>query len=224
MDISSSDMRSSDEIDTLLPAGTAPPTRLSLTSVALGSVLLGAALLSVGLLTEGGSHKVDTRVSVHPGFLDGLVVEAEEAGNGTSGAAGDAAPQTDATPGQHAGPELLLPSGDQPPLKSKVALALISGLGFGCCGVDRCYMGMTGLGVLKGLTLGGLGIWAFIDSLMILINTLQKSDSIDVLGFQARFPEEELDTAYWIAIIACVFQLLSSCVTTGAGGAAAAGK
>merc|ERR1719221_1451790 len=36
--------------------------------------------------------------------------------------------------------------------KSKVAVAVISSLGLGFFGVDRCYMGMTCLGIFKGLT------------------------------------------------------------------------
>eukprot|EP00931_Biecheleriopsis_adriatica_P097052 TRINITY_DN70818_c0_g1_i1.p1 TRINITY_DN70818_c0_g1~~TRINITY_DN70818_c0_g1_i1.p1 ORF type:complete len:201 (+),score=32.96 TRINITY_DN70818_c0_g1_i1:55-657(+) len=95
-------------------------------------------------------------------------------------------------------------------VKSKVALAIISGFGLGACGIDRCYMGSTCLGITKGLTLGGLGIWAFVDFIVILINMLQKKDSINSLGFQAKFePESEVDTAFWITVVLLMVKLFA---------------
>ncbi len=39
----------------------------------------------------------------------------------------------------------------------------------GCFGVHRFYVGKIGTGILQLITLGGLGIWALIDFIFIII-------------------------------------------------------
>ena len=46
--------------------------------------------------------------------------------------------------------------------------ALLLSFFFGVIGVDRFYIGTIGLGVLKLLTLGGLGLWTLIDLFTIM--------------------------------------------------------
>ncbi|MEZ4853943.1 TM2 domain-containing protein [Flavobacterium sp.] len=50
----------------------------------------------------------------------------------------------------------------------------------GIIGIHRFYLGYTWQGIVQILTLGGLGIWAFIDLIRIVIGTLQpKNGSYD---------------------------------------------
>jgi TM2 domain-containing membrane protein YozV len=52
------------------------------------------------------------------------------------------------------------------PEKSQTVTFILSWL-LGVFGVDRFYLGYTGLGVLKLVTAGGCGIWALIDFAMV---------------------------------------------------------
>ncbi|VVB83376.1 TM2 domain protein [uncultured archaeon] len=46
-------------------------------------------------------------------------------------------------------------------------LCLLMSIFFGTLGVDRFIMGKVGTGILKLITFGGLGIWWFIDVVLI---------------------------------------------------------
>jgi len=54
--------------------------------------------------------------------------------------------------------------------------ALLLSFFVGGFGVDRFYLGYTGLGVAKLLTGGGCGIWALIDFIMIVMNKIPDSE------------------------------------------------
>lgn len=54
-------------------------------------------------------------------------------------------------------------------------VALVISFFVGAWGIDRFYVGDTGLGVAKLLTCGGFGIWAIIDWFLIMDVTRQKN-------------------------------------------------
>jgi TM2 domain-containing membrane protein YozV len=59
--------------------------------------------------------------------------------------------------------------------KSYVTALLLS-IFLGGLGIDRFYLGYTGLGVAKLLTCGGLGIWSLVDLIMIATRKVPAAD------------------------------------------------
>jgi TM2 domain-containing membrane protein YozV len=47
---------------------------------------------------------------------------------------------------------------------------------FGVFGAHRFYVGKIGTGLLQLVTIGGLGIWAMIDFIMIIVGAFRDSD------------------------------------------------
>ena len=64
-------------------------------------------------------------------------------------------------------------------MKSK-STALILSILLGEFGIDRFYLGYTGLGVLKLITFGGAGIWWLIDIIKIATGSMKDSKGNDL--------------------------------------------
>jgi uncharacterized OB-fold protein len=57
-------------------------------------------------------------------------------------------------------------------------VALVLSIVLGTLGVDRFYLGYVGLGIVKLITLGGLGVWWLIDLILIAVNRIPDSHGL----------------------------------------------
>lgn len=64
-------------------------------------------------------------------------------------------------------------------MKSKTT-ALILSILLGSLGIDRFYLGYTGLGILKLITGGGFGIWWLVDIILIATGKLTAKDGSEL--------------------------------------------
>lgn len=65
--------------------------------------------------------------------------------------------------------------------QKKWMTTLILSIFLGYLGVDRFYLGYKGLGIAKLLTLGGCGVWAMIDIVLIAMGKMTDSEGRELL-------------------------------------------
>ena len=59
-------------------------------------------------------------------------------------------------------------------------VALLLALFVGTLGIDRFYLGHTGIGIAKLLTFGGCGVWALIDLVLIAMRKVKDSEGLQL--------------------------------------------
>lgn len=67
--------------------------------------------------------------------------------------------------------------------KSFIATWLLSWF-LGFFGVDRFYLGKVGTGVLKLVTIGGLGIWFLVDLILVLCGVQRDASGRELAGYE----------------------------------------
>lgn len=108
-------------------------------------------------------------------------------------------------------------AGSPKPKKSKVVLMILEMVPLcGPLGIDRFYLGATKTAVAKLIVcictclVGGL-VWGLLDAIVVIVNSLARKTTINNLGMEADFAEDDIETAHTLAVIGVVVQVFFCC-------------
>ena len=84
-------------------------------------------------------------------------------------------------------------------VKDKTICIILSNF-LGWAGIDRMYLGCWGTGVLKLVTLGGIGIWYLVDLILLLVNGIYESDKEAICSGYSWAPHS-MKYGWWASAI-----------------------